>query len=69
MLCSTQQQLLEDVCVASSRYYDATTRLTVLAGRSTGNNFADAQRECAACLGDCRRAKTALKDHKSAHGC
>ena len=69
MLCATQQQLIEDICVASSRYYEATSRLVNLAGRSTGTNFVDAERDCRSRLRDCRRAKTALTDHKADHGC
>ena len=69
MLCTKQQQLLEDICVASSRYYEATSRLVALAGRSTPMNFSDTKDECSARLQDCRHAKTAMRDHRADHGC
>ena len=69
MLCEKQQQLIGAVCAASTHYYDATTRLVALAGRSLATDFADAKLDCKARQNDCDRAKTALHKHKADHGC
>ena len=69
MYCEKQWQLIEAVCVASERYYNATTQLVSLAGKSLHGVFANAKIDCYDRLGDCQRAKAALRLHKAAHGC
>ncbi len=67
MLCRKCLSLLEDVSVASTRYFEATSRLMRLAGSSSHISFEYAKRECAGLRDDCSVAKLHLRDHQASH--
>lgn len=67
--CKTYGVLLDRNVVASSRYHDATSELMSLAGTQKATEFAEAKRNCETCLDDCKRTVTAMRAHRTAHGC
>ena len=67
--CQTYGALLDRNVTASAKYHEATSELMSLAGTQKTAEFAEAKRNCEACLDDCKSTATAVRAHKAAHGC
>jgi len=67
--CKTYGALLERNVMASRKYHEATSALVSLAGHDIAAGFAEAKRDCEACLDECKRTASAIRAHKAAHGC
>jgi hypothetical protein len=67
--CTTYGALLDRNVMASGKYHEATSALVSLAGKDTAADFANAKRDCEACLDECKRTASAMRAHKAAHGC
>lgn len=67
--CIRYSALLDRNVTASSRYQDATSKLLSLAGQQNAAGFAEAKRNCEACLDECIRTTAAMRAHKAAHRC
>ena len=67
--CITYNALLDRNAIASSKYHEATSELVSLAGHQKAESFAEAKRNCEACLDDCKRTAAAIRAHKAVHGC
>ena len=67
--CERYGALLDRNVIASTKYYEATSELVSLSGQLNAEGFAEAKRNCEACLDECKRTAAAMRAHKIAHGC
>jgi len=69
MYCQAYNALLARNAAATANYYAATTELVRSAGKQEGARFAEAERNCVACLRNCKRTAAAMRKHAALHRC